>query len=923
MMKDNIFDVQEYAKVARQAAAEGAVLLKNDNNVLPLAPKSKVALFGRAQFNYYKSGTGSGGMVNTRYVVGISEALEGEGGYLIDQTVKKHYEEWLKDHPYVAGNGWAKEPWFQEEMPLTEELVERARQDNDTAIIIIGRTAGEDKDNVAEAGSYYLTEIEEDMLKKVCGVFERTIVLLNVGNIIDMSWVKKYNPASVIYLWQGGQEGGNGALDVLTGKVNPCGKLTDTIAKEISDYPSSANYGNPTRNLYVEDIYVGYRYFETFAKDRVLYPFGYGLSYTTFSIQSRAIYQDDQDDLKVAVDVAVTNTGNMAGKEVVQVYCEAPQGKLGKPKRVLAGFAKSKLLSPGESQDLRIEIPLGTLSSYDDSGVTGYKSAWVLEEGSYGFYVGGNVREASLAGSITIESLKLIEQLQEALAPVTEFERMRPGKDGQLSFEKVPLRTIDPKKTREKNLPPAKEYTGDLGYKLADVESGKVSMDTFLSQLSDEDLCCIIRGEGMSSPKVTPGTAGAFGGVTESLKSFGLPVACCADGPSGIRMDCGSLAFALPIGTCLACTWNMELVEELFRYEGLELRRNKIDNLLGPGMNIHRHPLNGRNFEYFSEDPLLTGKMAVAQLQGMHKYGVTGTIKHFACNNQESNRYDVEAVVSERALREIYLKGFEIAVKEGGAYSIMTSYNPVNGLWTSSNYDLVTTILRKQWGYKGIVMTDWFAKGNDEGEEASPQNVAAMVRAQNDLYMVVLDAKKNSGNDNLVEALEKGTTSRGEFLRSAANICNYLLTTLAWRRQQGIFSQLDEQLTKSLEEDDGIIQNMIPLDVDKCATLSGDLINTQKGESTHLQVTIQEAGYYRLEITCKAMEDISELAQIPLSIFLNQNFVKTITLTGSDKIWRTEIIDFEEPVLQNTYFIKLYFGLGGMEIKDLKIVKIK
>ncbi|MDI9489309.1 MAG: glycoside hydrolase family 3 C-terminal domain-containing protein [Bacillota bacterium] len=919
-MKDNIFDVQEYAKVARQAAAEGAVLLKNDNNVLPLAPKSKVALFGRAQFNYYKSGTGSGGMVNTRYVVGISEALEGEGGYLIDQTVKKHYEEWLKDHPYVAGNGWAKEPWFQEEMPLTEELVERARQDNDTAIIIIGRTAGEDKDNVAEAGSYYLTEIEEDMLKKVCGVFERTIVLLNVGNIIDMSWVKKYNPASVIYLWQGGQEGGNGALDVLTGKVNPCGKLTDTIAKEISDYPSSANYGNPTRNLYVEDIYVGYRYFETFAKDRVLYPFGYGLSYTTFSIQSRAIYHDD---LKVAVDVAVTNTGNMAGKEVVQVYCEAPQGKLGKPKRVLAGFAKSKLLSPGESQDLRIEIPLGTLSSYDDSGVTGYKSAWVLEEGSYGFYVGGNVREASLAGSITIESLKLIEQLQEALAPVTEFERMRPGKDGQLSFEKVPLRTIDPKKTREKNLPPAKEYTGDLGYKLADVESGKVSMDTFLSQLSDEDLCCIIRGEGMSSPKVTPGTAGAFGGVTESLKSFGLPVACCADGPSGIRMDCGSLAFALPIGTCLACTWNMELVEELFRYEGLELRRNKIDNLLGPGMNIHRHPLNGRNFEYFSEDPLLTGKMAVAQLQGMHKYGVTGTIKHFACNNQESNRYDVEAVVSERALREIYLKGFEIAVKEGGAYSIMTSYNPVNGLWTSSNYDLVTTILRKQWGYKGIVMTDWFAKGNDEGEEASPQNVAAMVRAQNDLYMVVLDAKKNSGNDNLVEALEKGTTSRGEFLRSAANICNYLLTTLAWRRQQGIFSQLDEQLTKSLEEDDGIIQNMIPLDVDKCATLSGDLINTQKGESTHLQVTIQEAGYYRLEITCKAMEDISELAQIPLSIFLNQNFVKTITLTGSDKIWRTEIIDFEEPVLQNTYFIKLYFGLGGMEIKDLKIVKIK
>ncbi|UOK61340.1 hypothetical protein MT997_22655 [Paenibacillus sp. OVF10] len=242
-------------------------------------------------------------------------------------------------------------------------------------------------------------------------------------------------------------------------------------------------------------------------------------------------------------------------------------------------------------------------------------------------------------------------------------------------------------------------------------------MEDYIAQLSDEDLCCIVRGEGMSSPKVTPGTAGAFGGVTKRLEAFGIPLACSADGPSGIRMDCGNTAFSMPNGTCLGCTFNEALLRELYAYAGLELRKNHVDTLLGPGMNIHRNPLNGRNFEYFSEDPFLTGRMVVAQLHGMNPYDVTGTIKHFACNSQEAHRNTVEAVVSERALREIYLRGFEIAVKEGNAISVMTSYNPINGFWSASNYDLTTTILRGQWGFRGIVMTDWWAKGNDEGEE--------------------------------------------------------------------------------------------------------------------------------------------------------------------------------------------------------------
>lgn len=343
-----------------------------------------------------------------------------------------------------------------------------------------------------------------------------------------------------------------------------------------------------------------------------------------------------------------------------------------------------------------------------------------------------------------------------------------------IHWEPVPLRIPSASRCKDLDTVPELTYCGNQGYVLADVYHGKVSMEDFISQLSDEDLFCIVRGEGMGSPKVTPGTAAAFGGVTDSLKSFGIPCGCCADGPSGIRMDCGTQAFSIPNGTCIACTFNEKLVQELFEMLGLELRQNKIDTILGPGMNIHRNPLNGRNFEYFSEDPYLTGKLAAAELKGMHKYGVTGTIKHFAANNQEHNRTKYNSQVSERALREIYLKGFEIAVKEGSAYFIMTTYGAINGIWTAGNHDLLTTVLRSEWGFEGIVMTDWWAKMNDEGQEASAQNLAAMIRAQNDVYMVVKDSASNSNQDNLKESLEEKKLSSSSLQRCAMNICKTL-----------------------------------------------------------------------------------------------------------------------------------------------------
>lgn len=930
-MGSTAFSVKKYAETAKQAVAEGIVMLKNEGKILPLPAGSRIALFGRSQFCYYKSGTGSGGMVNTSYVTGIREAFKGDDRYVMNGELEKCYMTWLESHPFDLGNGWAQEPWFQEEMPISKELAEKTREVSDTAIVIIGRTAGEDKDNLVAEGSYLLTKTEEEMLDTVCSVFDRTVVLLNVGNIIDMSWVEKYRPSAVLYVWQGGQEGGNGVLDVISGDVCPSGRLTDTIAYSIEDYPSTKNYGDARRNLYVEDIYVGYRYFSTFAPEKVLYPFGYGLSYTEFEIKAEV--QGDlavggtggADGSGILVRVHIKNKGTYPGKETVQVYCEAPQGKLGKAARSLCGFAKTRTLQPGETQELTVAVPTAYIASYDDSGVTGHKSCFVLEAGEYGFYVGENVRDAVRAGSVPCEALTVTEQLEEALAPVTDFACMRPGNrkpDGtyELTWQQVSLRTADPGKRRLERLPEGYPYTGDKGYRLSDVESGKVTIEEFLAQLSDEELCCMIRGEGMCSPKVTPGTAGAFGGITESLQNYGIPAGCCADGPSGIRMDCGTIAFAMPNGTCLACTFNEELTGELYGWEGLELRKNRVDTLLGPGINLHRNPLNGRNFEYFSEDPLLTGKMAAAQLRAMQKYGVTGTIKHFACNNQEFSRNFAESVASERALREIYLRSFEIAVKEGEARSIMSTYGPVNGLWTAGNYDLLTTILRGEWGYRGIVMTDWWAKANNEGEEASIRNTAAMVRSQNDLYMVVGDSLSNSNEDNSMEELEKGTVTRGEFQRSAANICRFLLASPAYARKMGRETELDRELRKWAEEDDSATGPILETEVFQEAEVDASGIDTGKGKSTTLQITAIERGLFRMEFFCRASADTADLAQLSLSVFQDKQLVSTVTLSGADKEWQKKVVDFPNPLFSYTFYARLFFGISGMEIKGVKII---
>lgn len=907
---ERILDWNKYLDTAAKMVSEGIVMLNNNNNALPLDTDKEVAVFGRIQFHYYKSGTGSGGMVNVTKVVNILDGLI-DNGVKVNEKLLDTYRKWDKENPFDLGEGWGGEPWSQKEMPLDEGLVKETAKSCETAIVIIGRTAGEEQDNKLEAGSYLLSDDEIEMLTVVRENFKKVVLLLNVGNIIDMTDINRIAPDAVLYVWQGGMTGGKGTADVLTGKVSPSGKLPDTIAYKASDYPSDANFGREkSRDIYAEDIYVGYRYFETFAKEKVLYPFGFGLSYTAFEIKT---VKAEITEGAVKLSASVKNIGSYKGKEVIEVYCEAPQGKLGKAARVLCGFEKTRELVPQEEQVVEIAVDIAKLASYDDSGVTGNKSCYVLEAGEYKFYVGSDVRSAEYACSFEQGEDLVTERLTQSLAPVESFERIKPVCEGgafSIGREAVPVSEVDESARRLEKLPKEIAYTGDKGIKLWDVKNGKNTMDEFIAQLSDYDLSCIIRGEGMGSPRVTAGTASAFGGVSENLNGFGIPAGCCSDGPSGMRLDCGTKAFSLPNGTMIASSFNKELTRELFAFMGLEMAANKVDCLLGPGMNIHRHPLNGRNFEYFSEDPFLTGKMAAAELKGMAGAGVTGTIKHFCANNRETNRHFIDSVVSERAIREIYLKGFEIAVKEGGASSVMTTYGRVNGLWTAGNFDLNTVILREEWGFKGFTMTDWWANINVRGKEPGKTDFAAMARAQNDVYMVCPDGEKN--DDNTIAALENGGIERCELQRNAANICGFLLHTNALKRVEGIgdtvkvINREDEE-----QEDDKPVQFY---KVDRDITLDLSDVDTKKGTSYSFALDLSNFDIYRVIVTASSTQ--SELAQIPMTLFSMGTAVGTFTFNGTGG--KAVSMEKETPMFSRFTTFRIYFAQNGLELHSIR-----
>lgn len=777
----------EHIALSRRAATEGMVLLKNESNTLPIKEGARIALFGKGTIDYVKGGGGSG-EVTVAYVRNLYEGLklkEVEGKVSLFHELPAFYEGDLKEQ-YATGAV----PGMSIEPELPEELLEAAKKNADTAIITISRFSGEGWDRkcqvnedgyelfedeikqmelsakVFEKGDFYLTSREEKLVETVKANFDNVIVVLNVGGMLDTTWFKECDKISAVLMaWQGGMEGGLAMADILCGDVNPSGKLTDTFAASLADYPFADDFHESVHYVdYTEDIYTGYRYFETIsgARDKVNYPFGFGLSYTVFEMETTRVAETGGI---IEFSVSVKNVGNRAGKEVVQVYCRAPQGKLGKPQRELVAFAKTKELQPNEKEKIVLSCIANDMASFDDTGKV-CKSAWVLEEGSYEFFIGNSVRDAEKVDySYNVKETRVVEQLSSLVAPKQLEKRMLA--DG--SFEFLEQREVieeeglerQAKKTLEAIAPEVKgrkrmsfaELYGGPNPQLISVVNGDMSMDDFVSALSVDDLIHLLGGQ------PNTGVANTFG--IGNLPEYGIPNAMTADGPAGLRIapPCGINATAFPCSTMLACTWNKELVKEVGMAAATEVKENNIAVWLAPAINIHRNPLCGRNFEYYSEDPFVTGEIGSAIVEGIQSLNIGACIKHFACNNKETNRKESDSRVSERALREIYLKAFETIVKKANPYVIMTSYNIINGVQASENKELVTDILRGEWGYKGLVTSDWWTHGEHYRE----------IKAGNDLKMAV------GYPERVKEAFDKGFISRQELEESAKRVLRLLV----------------------------------------------------------------------------------------------------------------------------------------------------
>ncbi|MDO5423539.1 MAG: glycoside hydrolase family 3 C-terminal domain-containing protein [Eubacteriales bacterium] len=755
---------EEHIRLAREAAAEGMVLLKNEGRLLPFARGAKLALFGKGSADYVKGGGGSGD-VTAAYARSLQEGLEEkerEGKVRVYAPLNAFYRENVRmQYEKGAAAGETAEP----EIP--EALVKGAKAWADIAVISICRFSGEgiDRKGIPGDGDFYLTKEEQAMVDTVTAQFQKVVVVLNVGGIIDTSWFRNHpGIQGVLLAWQGGIEGGLAAADLLCGDRNPSGKLTDTFAGSFADYPSSAAF-QESRDYaaYEEDIYVGYRYFETIpgAAAKVNYPFGYGLSYTEFEIEPLKT-REEQGIL--LFDVRVTNTGTCAGKEVVQLYYSAPQGVLGKPAKVLGAFQKTRLLESGESQRLRLRLPVSEMASYDDLGKT-EKSAYVLEAGTYQFWIGNSVRDVKqVKESYTVRELTVVQKLTPKCVPVDLKRRMLADgtfeelPSGKAAGEKnglipQPLDTLEGVEPQVRAVDYRVRGEREQAILLKEVAEGKADLDAFLAQLSDSEAVQLLSGQ------PNTGVADTYG--MGNLPEYGVPNVMTADGPAGLRIEPGRgiCTTAWPCATLLACTWNPELAEKAGAAGALEVKENNIGIWLTPAMNIHRSPLCGRNFEYYSEDPLVSGKIGAAVIRGIQSQGIGASMKHFCCNNKETNRKESDSRVSERALREIYLKGFEIAVKEGNPWLVMTSYNILNGCPAASNPELLTGILRGEWKFRGMVTTDWW-NHTEHYLEAKAGS----------------DVKMGCGYpERILEAMEKGLISREEIDACAKRVLEMIL----------------------------------------------------------------------------------------------------------------------------------------------------
>lgn len=741
-----ITESDAHIQLSRRAACEGTVLLKNQNELLPLKKGQKVAVFGTAQIDYIKGGGGSG-RCTVSYVRNIYEGLKmkGEKVQVFDE-LSLFYTNYVNIQ-YKKGEklGGLTEP----EIP--EDLLQSAAAFTDTAIITINRFSEEGFDRKSDGTDDYfvLSKDEKQMVSDVCANFTHVIVLLNVGAMIDTAWFSDNDEIeAAVMLWQAGMEGGLAAADILVGDANPSGKLVDTCAREFSDYPSSAEFHEDDYYAkYTEDVFVGYRYFETIPgkKECVVYPFGYGLSYTTFEISNIAACDNGN---KVFVTADVANTGKYEGKEVVQLYYVPPTGKIPKPALELCAFKKTPLLAPGETCTVTLSYDLTQMASFDDAGII-EKSAWVMEKGDYQLMLGNSIRNTVCTEyKYHLSEDKVVEKLHSYCAPQRLGKRMIA--DG--SYIEVPDAEME---LKEFPCEYVCEYhdAGENPRMLIEVAEGELSLDEFMTQLTDEELLNLMTG--------TDSTGVAHLSGMGDVPRLGVPNPMATDGPAGLRIKegYGVNTTAFPVAITLACTWNTELLEEIGKAGALEVKENNLCIWLTPALNIHRSPLCGRNFEYFSEDPFISGKMAAAIVRGIQSQKIAAVPKHFACNNKETMRMESDSILSERALREIYLKGFEICVKEASPQIIMSSYNMLNGVNTSENQELITGILREEWGYQGMVSSDWM----------NPAEHYKEVKAGNDIRMPKSDIT------SLRTAFEKGLVTRNEMAACAKRILKMIL----------------------------------------------------------------------------------------------------------------------------------------------------
>ena len=758
----------DHIELSKNAAKEGMVLLKNNGNVLPFAKGAKLALFGIATFDYVKGGGGSGD-VTVPYTTDIYEGFKKLSDRVdVCEELADFYRNYIQT---ISGTDYL--PGQMPEPELPDALCESVRKYTDTAVISISRFSGEGWDrtlkghSIYEDGDFYLSYAERAMVEQVKKYFSKIVVVMNVGGMVDTEWFYDEDAiGGVLMAWQSGIEGGTAAAELLCGIGTPCGKLTDTFAKHLEDYPSTENFHESDDYVdYSDDIYVGYRYFETIpgAAERVNYPFGFGLSYTSFEWEIKSV---EQKDGKFTATVCVSNVGDVAGKEVIQVYLEAPQGKLGKASRSLIAFQKTELLQPGCTQQLTLAWDTSTMASYDDLGKVA-KAAYVLEKGVYSFHIGNSVRNtARSAYTYSLEQDVIVEQLSTKLQPNAlkkrlladgSYEELPTFDKEKKTFDFMPELTLNELETaytpmRLVSTLPRDRDKRDIHW-FEEVADGKITLDKFIAQLPNEAICHMLGGQ----PNLGVANTCGFG----NLPDFGVPNAMTADGPAGVRInrECGVYTTAFPCSTQVACTWDPSIAYAVGEAGAKELKENNLAIWLTPAINIHRSPLCGRNFEYYSEDPFVAGMMAAGMVRGIQSQKVSASVKHFALNNKETNRKNSDSRVSERAAREIYLKAFEIIVKTADPWYIMSSYNLINGVRASECGELLTDILRGEWGFDGVVSTDWHVHSEHYVE----------TNAGNDIRM------PGGFPERLLIALENGAITRETLEISAKRVLNMLL----------------------------------------------------------------------------------------------------------------------------------------------------